>query len=339
MGIQWHQGSGIMGWFSFGGNGRNKRRLNNTRHVQRGYRGNPNGRRVSRFEHLEKRDLLAVLTVNTNTDTTASETVLTLREALAVVNSGSTAGLSAAELAQVNTTTALGTGDLIQFDSTFFATPKTIALTAPGQLPIQKSVTIMGTGSSNLTIDATAAASRIFQIDAGDVSLKGLTLTKGAPAAGNGGAINSTTLGMLMVADSVITGSGAVLGGGIFATGDLILTTTTVGGTGVGDPNTAMTNGGGIYDLAGTVTLKNSNVINNTATAGNGGGIFNNNTVNLQTSIVNANTAGASGGGIAGQSVISQNTLVAANNAGTRGGGIDAGTFVGTNTTILGNTA
>src|SRR6185369_2538149 len=157
------------------------------------------------------------------------------------------------------------------------------ALTATGQLPIQKSVSILGTGASTLTIDATAAASRVFQIDAGDVLLKGMTLTKGAPAAGNGGAINSDTLGTLMLADSVITLSAAIQGGGIFAIGDLVLTNTTVGGVGVG--NTATTNGGGIFDSTGTVTLKNSSVIANTATAGDGGGIDANGTVNLLTSI------------------------------------------------------
>jgi hypothetical protein len=284
--------------------------------------------------------MLALLTVNTISDTTAADAVLTLREALTVVNSGSTVGLSAQELAQVNTTTgsALGINDTIQFDSTVFAAAQTIALAAPGQLPIQQSVSILGTGSDKLTITA-AAASRVFQIDAGDVLLKGMKLSGGAPAAGNGGAINSTTLGTLMVANSLITGSTAVLGGGIYATGDLVLTSTTIGGTGAGDPNTATTNGGGIYDLGGTVTLKNSNVIGNFATAGVGGGIFNNSTVNLQTSIVNANTSGTAGGGIAGQNVISQNSLIASNTAGTRGGGVDSTTFVGTGSTILGNTA
>src|SRR6478672_7606963 len=263
-----------MTWSFFGGKEQRKQRKSRKHVRRRGSMGS--GARLNRFEQLEARHLLAVLTVNTNLDTTASDTVLTLREALAVVNAGSTAGLSAAELAQVNTTSALGNNDTIQFDSTVFATPKTIALTATGQLPIQKSLTILGTGASNLTIDATAAASRIFQIDAGDVSLKGMTLTKGAPAAGNGGAINSDTLGTLMLADSVITLSAAVRGGGIFATGDLVLTNTTVGGVGVG--NTAATDGGGIYDSTGTVTLKNSSVVANTVTAGSGGGIFNNTT-------------------------------------------------------------
>jgi hypothetical protein len=327
-----------MAWSFFGGD----RKRRNQKSRRRGGQGHSRAIhwRRNRFERLEDRHLLAVLTVNTISDTTAADAVLTLREALAVVNSGSTAGLSAQELAQVNTTnTALGTGDTIQFDSTVFAAAQTIALTATGQLPIQRSVSILGTGADKLTIDGTVAASRIFQIDAGDVFLKGLKLTNGAPAAGNGGAINSTTLGTLMIANSVITGSSAVIGGGIYATGDLVLTSTTVGGTGLGDPNTATTNGGGIYDLSGTVTLKNSNVIGNNATAGAGGGIFNNTTVNLQTSIVNANTAGGSGGGVAGSNVISQNTLIASNTAAVRGGGVDASTFVATGSTILGNTA
>src|SRR6478672_7105216 len=172
-----------MTWSFFGGKEQRKQRKSRKHVRRRGSMGS--GARLNRFEQLEARHLLAVLTVNSNLDTTASDAVLTLREALGVVNTGSTAGLSAAELAQVNTTSALGTNDTIQFDSTFFATPKTIALAAPGQLPIQKSVSILGTGSANLTIDATAVAARIFQIDSGEVLLKGLTLTKGTPAAGN----------------------------------------------------------------------------------------------------------------------------------------------------------
>src|SRR4029078_9022724 len=95
------------------------------------------GRRRPSYEHLEKRDLLAVLTVNTISDTTATNAELTLREALTVVNSGSTAGLSAQELAQVNSTAqALGTNDTIRFDSTVFAAAQTIAISDTGQLTI-----------------------------------------------------------------------------------------------------------------------------------------------------------------------------------------------------------
>ena len=169
-----------MAWSFFGGGRRSTQRKRRRIQARQslGF-----GRRRPSYEHLEQHHLLAVLTVNTISDTTAADTVLTLREALTVVNNGSTAGLSAQELAQVNSTAQpLGTNDTIQFDSTVFAAAQTIALTATGQLPIQKSVSILGTGASTLKIDATAAASRIFQIDAGDILLKGMTLTKGAPA-------------------------------------------------------------------------------------------------------------------------------------------------------------
>src|SRR5438045_3858589 len=109
-----HRGSGTMGWFSFRSTRRNEQRRVQKRRGH-GHRRSPEGRRLNRFEQLEDRRMLAVLTVNTNLDTTASDTVLTLREALGVVNTGSTAGLSAAELAQVNTTSALGTNDTNQF--------------------------------------------------------------------------------------------------------------------------------------------------------------------------------------------------------------------------------
>jgi hypothetical protein len=127
-----------MAWSFFGGERRNKQRKRRQLQARQsmGF-----GRRRPSYEHLEQRHLLAVLTVNTTSDTTATDAFLTLREALTVVNSGSTAGLSAQELAQVNTTAqGLGTNDTVRFDSTVFAAAQTIALTATGQLPIQKSV-------------------------------------------------------------------------------------------------------------------------------------------------------------------------------------------------------
>src|SRR3954468_17266020 len=119
-----------MTWSFFSGKRQRKHRKSRRQDGRRGSIGS--GVRLSRFEQLEARHLLAVLTVNTNLDTTASDAVLTLREALAVVNTGSTAGLSAAELAQVNSTTALGTNDTIKFDSVVFAAPRIIALSVTG---------------------------------------------------------------------------------------------------------------------------------------------------------------------------------------------------------------
>src|SRR5262249_42391131 len=141
--------------------------------------------------------------------------------------------------AAINSANAASGADVIQFASGVTGTLSLNA--AAGEMGITDSLTILGPGSGSVTIDATGANSRIVRVDAGDVTIKGLTLTKGAPAAGNGGAISSTTLGMLSVADSVITGSAAANGGAIFVTGDLVLTNVIVGGAG-GAANTATAN-------------------------------------------------------------------------------------------------
>src|SRR5262245_43244773 len=68
---------------------------------------------VPRLELLEGRLAPAVLTVNTALDETTPDAFLSLREAVNVVNTQSTAGLSNAELTHISGT--LGVGDEIQF--------------------------------------------------------------------------------------------------------------------------------------------------------------------------------------------------------------------------------
>ena len=87
-----------------------------------------------RLEVLEDRLAPAVLTVNSALDSNTATNALTLREAIQVVDSGSTAGLSQQQLAQINTTTnPLGTDDTIQFDSSLTANgPATIDLSIVG---------------------------------------------------------------------------------------------------------------------------------------------------------------------------------------------------------------
>src|SRR5262245_48283932 len=68
------------------------------------------------IEQLEDRTVPAILTVNSLLDSATATDVLTLREAIQVVNAGSTAGLSAAQLAQIDRTQALGTNDTIGFN-------------------------------------------------------------------------------------------------------------------------------------------------------------------------------------------------------------------------------
>jgi hypothetical protein len=273
------------------------------------------------FEELESRHLLAVFTVTNLTDA-AIAPVGSLRAAVEAANSPVNPG-----------------PDVIQFAP---GVAGTINLAAgAGELGITEGVSISGPGISNLTIDATASTSRIFRIDAGDVSIKGLTLTNGDAGVGNGGAIGSTSLGTLNIADAVITSSYAADGGAIFVSSDLVLTNVTIGGAAAGQENVATSDGGGIYSSLGNVVLRNSTVVNNNAASGAGGGInafFG--TVNLQNSTIDGNSAslGASGG-VAATIVMAQNSTISNNSSLAGGGGIDAITVMVKNSTVFNNNA
>ena len=152
--------------------------------------GPPSGHRALRMECLEARRVLATLTVNTSGDGATSSTIhdsfLTLREAVLVVNNGSTSGLGLSPAEQQQITGApLGTDDTIEFN--LGAAPDPITLTA-GQLDIAVDLIIQGSTDVELTIDANSQ-SRIFFIQnneshesAGDlknVAISDLTLTNG----------------------------------------------------------------------------------------------------------------------------------------------------------------
>ena len=69
-----------------------------------------------RVEMLEERTVPAMLIVNTLSDTVATDSVLSLREAINAVNNGTSMGLDATERQQISGT--YGTNDTIRFDST-----------------------------------------------------------------------------------------------------------------------------------------------------------------------------------------------------------------------------
>src|SRR5262245_39378742 len=81
----------------------------------------PTRRRSLRLESLESRSLLATLTVNSTEDSNEPDDVLTLREAILLVNFAGDANaalgddLSNDEAARINTTEPFGTNDKIVF--------------------------------------------------------------------------------------------------------------------------------------------------------------------------------------------------------------------------------
>ncbi len=105
--------------------------------------------------------------------------------------------------------------------------------------------------------------------------------------------------------------------------------------------NTASASGGGIRNFDGTITVTNSTISGNTSTS-NGGGIYNSGgTVTVTGSTISGNTSTSNGGGLNNQSgstaTITNSTI--SGNTGVAGGGIiNWATMTITNSTIANNT-
>jgi hypothetical protein len=258
------------------------------------------------LEVLEDRTAPAVLTVNSLSDSaTPPSNVLTLREALQVVDTGSTASLSSQQLAQINQTQPLGSDDTIVFDPSLTASgPATIDLGivgddtfGPSALLVTKSVTILGpSGANGLTLarDTTADPNglQLFYVaSGGSLTLQNLTLSGGLAqggssavgggVAGLGGAV--VNAGSLTLLDDTLTDNQAIGGSSVsnligFGGGGL---GGNAPGAGVGGPPNGGVFafhpggfGGAIFNLNGTVIVTNSTLASNIAST-SGGAIYN----------------------------------------------------------------
>ncbi len=294
-------------------------------------------RRPLRFETLEDRRLLALVTVTTLADSIDSNDGLTsLREAILTTN--------------------LLTGhDTVNFDLDLTAEGPATILLARGELPIIDSLTVAGPGAELLTIDASGndSGARIFNIDdaianVADVSLRGLTLT-GGKAAGPGGAVfsrESLSIESCTIVGNFSSVTGSLGGGGVAAIlnqgASIHIADSLISN------NRASGGGGGIYlDVAanGTATVSNSKLNGNQAAQSGGAILVANNlgAVVVRDSEINANAANSSGGGISsnGNLTIERSTFVE-NSAQSSGGGISkggTGKLVLTDSEVLNNSA
>ena len=157
------------------------------------------------FQTLERRQMLAVITVDSLADNFASDGNITLREAVQAANTDTSVDGSVA-----------GSGaDTINFSASLSGQTVTLAGL---ELEITEALTIDGSTLDNdVTIDADEL-SRIFNITAptGDFQFNSLTLTGGRTTGdnvdnsdntNNGGAIRSLTSGNLTLNRSTITGN------------------------------------------------------------------------------------------------------------------------------------
>ncbi|MEO6333976.1 MAG: CSLREA domain-containing protein, partial [Pyrinomonadaceae bacterium] len=215
-----------------------------------------------------------ILTVTKTADTNdgACNADCSLREAIGAANS-------------------VASDDTIQFDPSVFSTPQIIALTS-GQLPVcnNGTLTINGTGSTQLVISGSNQSRVLRVFPGGNATLNGVTIADGntgfgpftgCPAVGTGdasfGGGGIENAGTLFINNSVIrnnlTNSGAA-GGIANAYGKLTLTNSAVRNNRAGLNYGGIGNFGFGTPLPVTVTIVNSQIINNEATGANveGGG-------------------------------------------------------------------
>lgn len=265
--------------------------------------------------------------------------------------------------------------DVIEFSS-FFNTPRLIALTS-GEIVVAAngSLTINGPGADKLTISG-SNQSRILSSGANVVvNINSLRFADGngvgAVNTGRGGAIYNVG-GTMVISNSIITGNTAANGGALnnaastspsvagnltiincaitgntstssgsamqnFSTSILNIRNTTVSG------NTSSGTGiAGAFQANGTVTITNSTFSGNTAAAGTGGGVYFNGTslTMTNTTIVN-NSSSLGGGGLhrTGTNPLNiRNSIIAGNNGATANP--DAfGVVNSQGTNIIGNNA
>ncbi len=302
---------------------------------QRGFSRNGILPDIGAYERQAEETTTLVVSTNTDIDDgNHGPGQLSLREAIGITN------LSPGD-------------DTINFDAGVFSGENNslIQLTG-GELEITDTLTIDAAAlTDNVTIDA-QLNSRVlnFSSTSGNLTLAGLTVTRGRTTAGaDGGGILFNSSDTITLLDSLVTDNATGIGGngnfgeaggdggGIFtADGNVTLTNSTVSGNSTGAGGTGFEggsggDGGGIRHFSGTVTLTNSTISGNFTGSGGAGGF---------------GGYGGDGGGIdtyAG-SVSLHNSTVSGNAAARRGGGVFVYNYVNNlpivieNSIIAGNT-
>ena len=179
-------------------------------------------------------------------------------------------------------------------DSITFALPLPATIALSNTLVIAVDLSVLGPGPAELTIERSTAPNtpvfRVFEVDAGVVTLAGLTIRNGSAFSGTnihdnlgGGILNQANL---TVSNCVITANSAP---------------TTDWGPNVPDPNFrfSLGFGAGIFSSGGQLTVINSTVSDNQATA-EGGGIYTFEAAPFlaQGSTLSGNFAAIAGGGL-----------------------------------------
>jgi CSLREA domain-containing protein len=279
----------------------------------------------------------STITVNTTADNTKRhDHHCTLREAIANVN-------ASADTTKGDCAAATGAGDTIVFA---LALPTTITLTTGSELAVSKDVTIagpanVGAASAGVIIDGNQHGTRVFNVTAGSVVLKNLTIQ-------NGGSDGLGGVGITVANGAKATLNGCTLidneddrgvGGAIANNGVLALTASTVG------HNVAFSAPAIFNSDSGTATLTDCTLDGNATTYdidSFGGAIYNKGTMALAGCTLNDNTTGSAEGGAIYNvgSMTLNNCTLSGNYVGTDDGGgaiENGGTMTLTGCTLTNN--
>jgi hypothetical protein len=224
-------------------------------------------------------------------------------------------------------------GDTIDLSA---LTCSTITLQTGGVAVNADDLTIVGPGSTALTIDANNGGTAFDHYSSGagvgTLSIQGLSITNGYYSGAGGGAIWAN--GNISLTDVSVTNSSAdgkyANGGGVYTRGNLTLSNSTISGNRITSTYYNGT-GGGAY-AAGDVTITDSTISGNIAEStdvgygyGVGGGIFAAGNTTIVGSTVSGNQA-SYGGGLAnvtdGTTFTASNSTISGNTADLAGGGM-----------------
>jgi hypothetical protein len=280
-------------------------------------------RRKLRYEPLEHRQLLALVTVDTLEDTVdLTDGHTSLREAIFATN-------------------ILSGLDTIEFSPALTTNGPTKILLTQGELRITDDLTINGPGAELLTIDASGSdptpgvsdgkGSRVFNVDDAqpefsEVTVSGLTLKGGDSSARGGAILTSESLSIVgcTIRDNV-SRLGEANGGGIAAIlrdgANFSISHSFVFN------NRATGRGGGLFLDVGencAATIDNTRILENESSSG--GGIYVVNSlgdVSICNSTLTGNTVQLSGGAIyAAGEIAVERSSIDGNSAGLSGGGV-----------------
>ena len=204
---------------------------------------------------------------------------------------------------------------------------------ATGDFDVLSQITIVGADAATTIIDANSI-DRVFDVQAGSLTLSELTVTGGAGTNGAGVYVDSGTtlnLSRVIVSNNVASGDG----GGLYNLG-------TVDADQVRITGNQADLGGGLVN-SGTATMTNSLVDGNTATFG--GGLRNvgaGNSLTLENVTISGNTATSQGGALQNSSQATLTNVTITDNQAAQSGGIHESTggtkTYLTNSIIAGNT-